>query len=432
MAKNTNIKLRGLNVYQVFLRQHKDEGTFLSLIKDLPRIKSFGMDYIYLLPIHPIGEVERKGKVGSPYSVKDYKAVDSSFGTLEDFDKLVQACREIDLKIMLDMVFHHTSLDAKLYSEHPNYYLKENHMPMRKVTDWWDVIDLDFKEEGLHDYLIDVLKFWTNHGVSGFRFDVASLIPLEFWDKAKSELKKINNEILFLGESVHLRFVKGMRDEGHMILSDSELYQVFDILYDYDIEEEYSAYLKDPKKLNDWLKVIMKQESIYPENYIKLRNLENHDTNRVAFFVEDKNRLLNLTGLLGYLKGAMMIYAGQEYGCIKRPNLFELDKIDFTENNSEIKNLLHRISHLRKDDLFHNGSFKIHLKDIEVAVVTYENDTSIAYGIFNLGSEQKEISISLKDGVYQNILYPNQVKVINGLIRLTDKPMILFAMKKQI
>lgn len=432
MAKDTKICLRGLNFYQVFLRQHTEEGTFLSLIKDLPRIKALGMDYLYLLPIHPVGEIEKKGNVGSPYAVKDYKAIDPSYGTLEDFKELVKVANELGLKVMLDMVFHHTSHDALLYQQKPFYYKKVNHMPTRKVADWTDVIDLDFNQLELHDYLIDVLKYWASLGVEGFRFDVASLIPLEFWLKAKEELNKINNEIIFLGESVRSGFLKKMRDKGHMVLSDSELYQAFDILYDYDVNEEYNTYLEDSNKLNNWLKVIIKQESIYPANYVKLRNLENHDTKRVAFYVEDFNKLLNLTGLLGYLKGSMMIYAGQEYASIHTPSLFDVDKIDLTENNLELKNLIHRLSHLRKDNMFHEGAFKVHLKDIEVAVFSYENETSISYGIFNLGNEQKEIKISLKDGVYQNILYPNQVKVIDGLIRLTDKPMILFAMKKQI
>lgn len=431
MALNTSVKLRSVNIYQVFLRQLRG-GTFLSLIEELPRIKALGMDYIYLLPIHPIGKTNRKGTLGSPYSIINHKEIDPIYGTIDDFKLLINKAKDLELGIMMDMVFNHTSYDADLYETNSNWYFKENNLPTQKVKDWSDIIDLDHSKDDLQEYLLDVLVYWTNLGVAGFRFDTAPLIPLKFWEKVRYKLKNINSDLLLLGESARLNEVKVLRDKGYNVLSDGELFQVFDVLYDYDAYPEYEAYLKDSTKLNNWLKVVERQESLYPLNYVKLRSLENHDTNRVAFYVHDLNKLLNLTALSGFLKGALMVYAGQEYVCKKTPSLFEEDKVLLDEENLEVKNLLHRISHLRKDLLFQEGIFKIHYQDLEVAVMSYENEMSIAYGIFNLENSKREINISLKDGVYQNILYPNQVKVKDGNIKLTEKPMILFAMKRHI
>lgn len=432
MAKNTNLNLRSENIYQVFLRQHTKEGTFLSLINDLERIKSLGMNYIYLMPIHPIGKANRKGLIGNPYSVFDYQGINPEYGTLEDFKKLIKKAQELNLKIMLDMVFHHTSYDAVLYQKNPGWYIKENGIPKNKITDWQDVIDLDFNNQDLQRYFIDVLFYWIDLGVTAFRFDSASLIPLDFWRKVRKEIHLKDSNILLLGDSSKVEFIKEKRDQGFNVLSDGELYEVFDVLYDNDIYAEYEKFLKDQSKLNNWLIKINDQESLYPQNYVKLRCLENHKTNRVASYIKDENKLLNLTALLGYLRGAMLIYAGQEFKAKRTPSLFEIDKIDFLDETKELNDLLHRVCHLRKDELFQTGIFKVYLQQKEVAVLSYENAMSIAYGIFNLGNVKGEINLNLKDGLYQNILYPNQVKVTKGNLKLTDKPMILFAMKRQL
>lgn len=432
MAETTKLNLRSKNIYQVFLRQHTKQGTFLSLIDDLERIKSLGIDYLYLMPIHPIGKVNRKGSFGSPYSVQDYKQTNPEYGTIEEFKTLVGKAKEIGLKIMLDMVFYQTSYDAQTSKTNPSFYYQENGIPKSKTENLDDVINFDFKNEKLADYLLDVLLFWLNLGVEAFRFDKASLIPLKFWKQIKKEVSLKYPDVVFLGESLKLKEIKNNRDHGLATLSDGELYEVFDILYDNDIYYHYENYLNDPTKLNSWLKAIETQESIYPHNYIKLRNLENHNTNRVASYINNNDKLLNLTALLAYLKGTMLIYAGQEYKNKVKSSLFEKEQINLKSNEKDLVDLLHRVGHLRKDELFQTGIFKINFQKEEVAVLSYENEMSIAYGIFNLGNSQNLIELNLKDGLYQNILYPNQVKIVNKKLKPSNKPMILFAMKKQI
>lgn len=432
MAKNTNLNLRSINIYQVFLRQHTEEGTFLSLIDDLERIKHLGMDYIYLLPVHPIGEEKRKGSIGSPYSIKDYRSLNEDYGSFEDFEKLINEAHKRGLKVMMDVVFNHTSHDAVLLDTHPEWYYREGGKLKGKVGDWWDITDLDFSFPELWDYLIDTLLMYVRLGVDGFRCDVASMIPVDFWVHLRRAARNINPNVIFLAESIHIEHVKHTRDKGFYAASDSELYEAFDILYDYDIHHHFMNYLNKEGSLNDWLKAINAQESVYPENYVKLRNLENHDQPRIAELVNDEMKLLNITALQFFLKGATMIYAGQEYGVRKKPDLFEVDKIDLTPKHMDVRNLIHRMSHLKKDSLFQTGTFKIHLQDIEVAVLSYENETSITYGIFNLGKVSGEVSIELYDGVYQNILYPNQAKVTDHKVNVTEKPLVIFALKKNI
>jgi len=433
MAQDTKVTLRSLNFYQIFLRQHTKEGTFLSLIDDLPRIKTLGMDFIYLLPIHPIGVEHRKGSVGSPYSIKDFRTVNPDFGSIDDFKTLLAAAHKQSLKVMIDVVFNHTSFDSVLLEKHPEWFFKRDGKLAGKVGDWWDITDLDFNHPGLWDYLIETLVYWAQMGVDGFRCDVAPLIPMEFWVHARGAVKKVNKDIVWLSESVHGGFIKFIRDSGFDAASDSETYHAFDILYDYDIHESYIAYLTKEGSLNDWLKQVIAQEHVYPKNYVKLRNLENHDQERVAHYIKDSDRLLNMNGLLYFLKGATMIYAGQEYGVSKKPDLFEMDKINMKAPMIlEIRNLIHRMAHLKKDSLFQNGLFNVHLQTAEAAVISYENASSITYGIFNVGNVKDTVKVDLKDGIYQNILYPNAIEVKDGLVELLDKPMVLFALKKNL
>src|SRR5690554_7551565 len=109
MAKNTNNNLKNMSVYQVFTRQHSKTQDFKGIIKDLDRIKDLGFDIVYLLPFHPIGEVARKGSVGSPYSIKDYYAIDSVHGNLDDFMTLRSEINKRGMELMIDIVFNHTS-----------------------------------------------------------------------------------------------------------------------------------------------------------------------------------------------------------------------------------------------------------------------------------------------------------------------------------
>ena len=125
MAANTDISLRNAVIYSIYIRSHTEEGTFLSVIPDLDRIKALGTDIIWLMPIHPIGEKNKKGSLGCPYANRDYRTVNPCYGTMEDFQVLVRAIHEHGMKCMIDVVYNHTSPDAVLVSEHPEFYYRK-------------------------------------------------------------------------------------------------------------------------------------------------------------------------------------------------------------------------------------------------------------------------------------------------------------------
>ena len=175
MAKETNAALQKQVIYSVYVRNHTPEGTFAAVAGDLDRIRALGTDIIWFMPIHPIGIVGKKGTLGCPYANRDYRSVNTEYGTLDDFKALVGEIHARGMKCMIDVVYNHTSPDSVLYNEHPEFfYYNAAGKPGNKMGDWADVIDLDYNNRALWQYLTDTLVMWAKI-VDGFRCDVAPL-----------------------------------------------------------------------------------------------------------------------------------------------------------------------------------------------------------------------------------------------------------------
>lgn len=181
-------------IYQINTRQFTGEGTFAAAQEQLPRLAEMGVDIVWLMPIHPIGEVNRKGGLGSPYSVKDFRAVNPEFGTEEDFRAFVDAAHELGLKVILDWVPNHSAWDNPLTQSNPEWYSRnpEGEMIPPPGTDWSDVVDFDYSNAGLREYMTESLEYWVREfGVDGYRADVAGYVPLDFWETARPRLDAI-------------------------------------------------------------------------------------------------------------------------------------------------------------------------------------------------------------------------------------------------
>jgi glycosidase len=164
-------------IYEVNVRQYTPEGTFKAFEAHLPRLKELGVDVLWFMPIHPIGMVNRKGSLGSYYSVKDYYGVNPEFGTLDDFKSVVAKAHELGMKVIIDVVANHTSHDAVLITEHPDWYVRDSTGKVVSPFDWTDVAKLDYSKPGLRKYMIDMLKYWLR--ISIWMVSVA-MLPRRF------------------------------------------------------------------------------------------------------------------------------------------------------------------------------------------------------------------------------------------------------------
>ena len=157
MAANTDPRLQNQVIYSIYVRNHTSEGTFRAVIPR-PRPHPRAGDGYHLADAHSPHRRRgaRKGTLGCPYANRDYRAVNPAYGTMEDFEALVREIHARGMKCMIDVVYNHTSPDSVLYREHPEYFYRgPDGKPGNKLGDWADVIDLDYSNRGLWQYLTD-------------------------------------------------------------------------------------------------------------------------------------------------------------------------------------------------------------------------------------------------------------------------------------
>ena len=431
MANNTNTALQKQVIYSVYVRNHTEEGTFSAVIPDLDRIKALGCDIIWFMPIHPIGVAGKKGSLGCPYANRDYRTTNPEYGTMEDFKKLVDEIHARGMKVMIDVVYNHTSPDSVLVKQHPEYfYHKPDGSLGNKVGDWTDVVDLDYHNADLWKYQIDSLLMWADI-VDGFRCDVAPLVPIEFWKAAREAVAQKHPDFIWLAESIDAGFGAYVRSQGMDAASDARTYEAFDLEYEYDVHPVFLRYMKGEITLTNYMDVLNLQEAAYPENYNKMRFLENHDQPRVASLLSDEDSIENLTAFLYFKKGTTLIYAGQEYEDAHVPSLFDKDVIATDEktgkNLSVLMSALYRMKHelLGEDDYFHAVADDAQ----HIVIATRENRTAKKYGIFSLHGRANTVKIDAPDGIYRNAVDGTDVEVKNGEIRCEGKP-VIFAVNR--
>lgn len=195
--------LRAAVVYEVFPRQFSAAGNLAGVTARLDELKDLGVDVLWIMPIHPIGEKNRKGTLGSPYAVRDYHAINPDYGTAADFKALVQGAHQRGMKVIMDIVAGHTAWDNVLITKHPEFY-KRNAAGeiMPPNPEWSDVAALDYDNPALRRYMVDMLKYWLREfNVDGFRCDVAFTVPIEFWESARAELEAVHPQLIMLADA---------------------------------------------------------------------------------------------------------------------------------------------------------------------------------------------------------------------------------------
>jgi glycosidase len=324
-------------IYEVYLRSFSKEGTFAALEKRIPELKELGVTVLWIMPIHPTGMKNRKGSLGSPYSIRDYYDVNPEFGTLNDFKRLVNAVHKHGMKIIIDLVINHTSWDSKLYVEHPEWFTRDSNGDIVPPNaDWTDVADLDYTHPGLRKYMQEMMVYWVRDiGIDGYRCDVAELVPTDFWDDVRKRLNAVK-PVMMLSE--------GSIPEHHV--------RAFDLTYAWNIYDALDPLLQEKRPVA-LLDQILKTESLqFPKGSLRLRFNTNHDKNAwdapaVEKFGPGGQKLS--TVLVNTLPGVPLIYTGEEVANDKRLDLFEKVEVDWNRPK-ESGRLYKRLFKLRKEN----------------------------------------------------------------------------------
>ena len=309
-------------IYEVNTRQFSPEGTFKAFESSLPRIKELGADILWFMPIHPIGEKNRKfpegskTSLGSYYSVRDYKGINPEFGTEADFKALVAKAHEMGFKVIIDWVANHTAWDNKWITQHPEWYAQDSTGKILSAFDWTDVAKLNFKNKEMRLAMIESMKYWvTNFDIDGFRCDVAGQVPVDFWDEARVELQKIK-PMFMLAE-----------DEGTKDMCKT----AFDMDYGWNMHSLMAKVAKGQDSVKSIIKLQQKIDTIYPKDAVKMNFITNHDENSWNGTAKEKfGDGEDAFAVLTYtLPGMPLIYNGQEAGLQKRLRFFAKDTINW-------------------------------------------------------------------------------------------------------
>ena len=309
-------------IYEMNIRQLTEKGNIKSAMRHLQHLKNIGVDIIWLMPIYPIGEVDRKGTLGSYYSISDYYAINPEFGTMADFDTFVAEAHHLGLKVILDWVANHTSRDAKWLKKRPmSWYERDENGAAKIPWDWSDTAKLNYANHEVWQGQIEAMKFWlTEHHVDGFRCDMAMLVPTEFWREVRYELKSVKNDIFLLAEA-----------EGPEFFDNA-----FDACYGWAIHHTMVDVAQSKVRACELRNRIYELLNNYPADSMHLSFTSNHDENSWSGSEQSRfgDALKAMTALSFVLpKSLPLIYTGQEYGYNHSFAFFDKDTMPQFDDN---------------------------------------------------------------------------------------------------
>lgn len=331
------------NIYEVNVRQYTPEGTLKAFQAHLPRLAEQGVDVLWFMPIQPIGEENRKGELGSYYSISDYTSVNPNFGSLKDFQNIVKQAHKLGMKVVLDWVANHTSFDHTWVSEHPDYYTHDadGNYPVVALdndgvpTDWTDVADLNYDSKDMREEMIAEMSWWVeNTDIDGFRCDVAGFVPYDFWRTAISTLRENHGPLFMLAEWEDPALI----DAG------------FNAVYGWEFHHIMNEVAQGKKSVKAIEEYAAKCDTVWPEGTMKMYFTTNHDENSWNGTVSERMgqwgpAMLTLAYMMD--RSFPLIYSGQEAGLDHRYPFFSKDTVgvnwDLHHKNADIISNLNQI-----------------------------------------------------------------------------------------
>jgi glycosidase len=379
---------RSAAIYQVNTRQFTAEGTLAAARRELPRLRELGVTILWLMPIHPIGEQQRKGTLGSPYAVRDYLAVNPELGTLEDLRGFVADAHALGLYVILDWVANHSAWDNPLTIEHPEWYARDwrGRFTPTPWWDWHDVIDFDYTQPELRAYMSAALQYWVREvDVDGFRCDVAAFVPTDFWEQVRRDLEAIK-PVFLLAEA-----------------EDRELHRsAFDMSYGWSWHNALHAIAHGKGDVGGLRGFHSWHEKGFGRNALRMLFVSNHDKNSwEGTEYELFGAALDAAIVLSVVSDGMpLIYNGQEAGNMRRLAFFEKDPITWQPHRyADFYRQLFALK--REQPALWNGLWGAPMINVvtgdagrELAFVRAAHDGSAVAAFFRLSSDAAELTIA--------------------------------------
>ena len=297
-ARPTPAWARDAVVYEVFPRDFSARGDLAGVTAALDRLRDLGVTVLWLMPIHPIGQEKRQGTFGSPYSIRDYYAVNPDYGTDDDLRRLVREAHARGLRVILDLVANHTAWDSVMMKT-PELYVRDAAGRVQPPNaDWPDVAKLDYANPETRAYMTAMIAHWLREaGVDGFRCDVAGMVPTDFWEAARPQLQAIRPDLFMLAEWS----------------APDLLLRAFDADYAWPFHAALTRILSLGAPASQLRATWEEERRVFPQGSLHLRFSDNHDEKRaIARFGEPA--ALAAQALVFTLDGIPLVYNGMEVG----------------------------------------------------------------------------------------------------------------------
>lgn len=380
--KSVPVWSKDANIYEINTRQYTKEGTFRALLPHLDRLQKMGVDILWFMPIHPIGETNRKGSLGSYYSVKDHKGINPEYGNLSDFKNLVNKAHALDMKVIIDWVPNHTAWDHP-YTENKDWYLltRDGNFQPPIGTDRSDVIQLDHTNMEMRQAIIDDMRFWlTECDIDGFRCDAAGKVPIDFWIDCRQQLDQVKDIFFLAGED---------RPDMH---------EAFDMTCGWGVHGAIDQVVKGERTVMDLIDFLKEDNKRYkPSNYRMQFTTDHNENSRNGTIKERMGQGGDVFYVLcTTIPGMPLIYSGQETGLNKRLKIFEKDEIDWSDIvhedfYKEMLKLKHDHSSLWNGEF--GGSFTVHdVDNPNVLFYSRMGDTDEIHVVVNLSNKTQKVS----------------------------------------
>ena len=314
---------RAAVLYEVNVRQYTLQGTLTALLPHIARLDSLGVDVLWLMPIQPIGVKNRKGILGSYYSIRNYIAVNPEFGTLGDVRTFVDSAHRAGLKVILDWVPNHTAFDNVWVAQHPDWYVHRADGTISNArdnegheTDWTDVAELNYDNPAMRREMIADMRWWLDSAhFDGFRADVAGGVPNDFWAEARRQLTAVRPDLFLLAEA-----------EG------PQYHQAFNATYGWELHHLLNEIAQGRKPVSDIDSYLAREERAYPRGAFRMYFTSNHDENSWSGTEFERMGINHMPAfvLAATLQGSLpLLYTGQEVSLQKRLRFFEKDTVDW-------------------------------------------------------------------------------------------------------
>ena len=346
------------------------------------------------MPIHPIGETNRKGTLGSYYAVRDYCGVNPEFGTMADFDRFVSTAHGLGLKVLLDWVANHTARDARWVTERPADWYERDAAGEPVVPNGWDdTAKLNYANRAVWQGQIDAMRFWlAEHGVDGFRCDMAMLVPTAFWQEAAAQLREVKHNLFMLAEA-----------------EQADLFdRAFDACYAWEFHHIVNDIAQGRRRVWDLRNYLYADRDRYPRSAMRLMFTSNHDEN--SWNGSEFRRLGDAAGIMAALTFVLpqsmpLVYTGQEFGYDHSFAFFDRDPMvdprpgRFTELYRLLCLLKHRNRALQAGE--RGGSFVEIENNAKDCLMTFVREVEGNRVLYVMNLSPYAIHADFNTGVYQ-------------------------------